>query len=135
MGVLAVILGIIALLCALLGTFLFGTTGMIIAAALAAAACVLAFVKRKKDGKGGIAGIVIAVLSIVLAFSMNNTWSTAFKELHKKALEYKADSLWAQASEDTSGGIMGIISKLPRDEASIDALMKEMEDLNKLAGK
>jgi len=53
MGILGVILGIAAVVCALLGTFLFGTTGAIIAAVLAAAAIVLAFLKRKKDGKGG----------------------------------------------------------------------------------
>ena len=40
--------------------------------------------------------------------------------------------MWAQASEDTSGGLMGIISKLPKDEASLNALMEEMNELNKI---
>ena len=135
MGILGVILGIAAVVCALLGTFLFGTTGAIIAAVLAAAAIVLSFLKRKKDGKGGIVGIVIGVLAVILAFSMNSTWSNAFKELHKKAVEYKPDGLWAQVSEDTNNGLMGIIKNLPTDEATMNALVDEMNELNKLTEK
>ena len=132
MGILGVILGIAAVVCALLGTFLFGTTGAIIAAVLAAAAIVLALLKRKKDGKGGIAAIAIAVVAVILAFSMSSTWSNAFKELHKKAVEYKPDGLWAQVSEDTNNGLMGIIKNLPTDEATMNALVDEMNELNKL---
>ena len=50
-------------------------------------------------------------------------------------MEVKPDGLWAQASEDASGGLMGIINKLPQDEASLNALMEEMNELNKLTGK
>ena len=135
MGILGVILGIAAVVCALLGTFLFGTTGAIIAAVLAAAAIVLALLKRKKDGKGGIFAIVIAVLAVVLAISMSSTWSNAFNELHKKAVEMKPDGLWAQVSEDTNNGLMGIINKLPTDEATMNALVDEMNELNKLTEK
>ncbi len=135
MGILGVILGIAAVVCALLGTFLFGTTGAIIAAVLAAAAIVLALLKRKKDGKGGIAAIAIAVVAVILAFSMSSTWSNAFKELHKKAVEYKPDGLWAQVSEDTNNGLMGIIKNLPTDEATMNALVDEMNELNKLTEK
>ena len=135
MGILGVILGIAAVVCALLGTFLFGTTGAIIAAVLAAAAIVLALLKRKKDGKGGIAAIAIAVVAVILAFSMSSTWSNAFKELHKKAVEYKPDGLWAQVSEDTGNGLMGIIKNLPTDEATMNALVDEMNELNKLTEK
>lgn len=135
MGILGVILGIAAVVCALLGTLLFGTTGAIIAAVLAAAAIVLALLKRKKDGKGGIAAIAIAVVAVILAFSMSSTWSNAFKELHKKAVEYKPDGLWAQVSEDTNNGLMGIIKNLPTDEATMNALVDEMNELNKLTEK
>ena len=135
MGILGVILGIAAVVCALLGTFLFGTTGAIIAAVLAAAAIVLALLKRKKDGKGGIAAIAIAVVAVILAFSMSSTWSNVFKELHKKAVEYKPDGLWAQVSEDTNNGLMGIIKNLSTDEATMNALVDEMNELNKLTEK
>ena len=132
MGILAVVLGILAVLCALLATFLFGMTGGIIAAVLGAAAIVLGILKRKKEGKGGIAGIVIGVLSIIMAFSLASNWSNAFTELHKKALQYKPDGLWAQVSEETNNGIMGIISRIPTDEASLNALVEEMNELSKL---
>ena len=131
MGIFAVILGILALLCGLLGTMLFGSVGMIISLVLAAVAIVLALLKRKKDGKGGIPGIVICVIAIVTAVASNNTWSKAFTEIRKKALEYKPDSIWAQASEDVSHGLMGIIKNLPQDEASLNALVEEMNELNK----
>ena len=131
MGILAVVLGLLAIVCALLGTFLFGTTGAIIAAVLAVVAIALAFLKRKKDGKGGIAGIVIAVLAVILAFSLSSVWTRMFTELHNKALEVKPDGLWAQASENTDKGLMGIISNMPKDEASMNALVEEMNELNK----
>lgn len=135
MGILAVILAILAVLCALLATFLFGSSGAVVAAILAVAAIALAVFKRIKTKKGGIAGIVIGVLAIILAFSMNSTWSAAFKSMHEKALELKPEGLWAQASEDTSNGLMGIINKLPQDEASMNALIEEMNELNKIVEK
>lgn len=134
MGVLGVILGILAIVCAFIATFLFGTTGAIIAAVLAAAAIVLAVLKRKKDGKGGIAAIVIGTLAIILAFSMSSTWSKVFTELHTKAVKVKPDGLWAQVSEDASSGLVGIINKLPTDEASLNTLVEEMNELNNAIG-
>jgi len=131
MGVLAIVLGILAIVCALIATFLFGTTGVIIAAVLAVAAVALAFLKRKKDGKGGIAAIVIAVLAVILALSLSSVWSRTFTELHKKALEVKPDGLWAQVSEKTDGGLMGLISDMPKDEAFMNKLVEEINELNK----
>lgn len=63
---------------------------------------------------------------------MNNLWSSLFKELHNKAVETMPDGLWAQASDDVNGGLMGVISKIPTDEASMNALVEEMNELNKL---
>ena len=132
MGILAVIIAVLAVACALLATFLFGGTGAVVAAVVAAAAIILGFLKRKKDGKGGITAIVIGVLAIVLAFAMSGTWSNAFKELHDKAVDFKPDGIWAQASEDYNNGIMGIIKNLPTDEASLNKVVEEMNELNKL---
>ena len=131
MGVLAIVLGILAIVCALIATFLLGTTGVIIAAVLAVAAVALAFLKRKNDGKGGIAAIVIAVLEVILALSLSSVWSRTFTELHKKALEVKPDGLWAQVSEKTDGGLMGLISDMPKDEAFMNKLVEEINELNK----
>ena len=132
MGILGVILGILAVVCALLATFLFGVTGGIIAGVLAVVAIVLGILKRRKDRRGGIAAIVVAVLAIVLAFAMTTFSSRLFKEFHDKAVEYKPDGLWAQASVDNNGGLMGIVKNLPQDEASLKALTDEINELNKL---
>ena len=132
MGIFGVILGILAVGCAFFATLLFGTAGLIAAIVLALVAAALGILKRKNDKKGGIAAIVIAVLAIVLAVSMNGFWSSGFSELHKKALEYKPDGLWAKVTENNNGGLMGIISNLPGDEASINALVDEMNELNKM---
>ena len=134
MGILAVILGILAVACAVIATFLFGTVGGVVAGVLGAVAIALSVLKIKKEGKGGKAGIISGVLAIILAFMLTGTWSKAFTELHRKALEVKPDGLWAQASENANGGLMGIISKLPQDEASMNAFIDEMNELNKTAG-
>lgn len=91
MGILAVILGILAVACAVVATFLFGTVGGVVAGALGVVAIVLSVLKRKKDKKGGIAGIIIGALAIILALALAGMWSNAFTELHKKALEVKPD--------------------------------------------
>ena len=134
MGILAVILGILAVVCAIIATFLFGTGGGVVAGLLAVGAIVLGVLKRRKDKKGGIAAIVIGVLAIIMAFGLTNVWSGVFSELHNKAVEYKPDGLWAQVSENTNGGMIGIISKLPTDEGSMNALIDEMNELIKLTG-
>ena len=134
MGILAVILGILAVVCAIIATFLFGTGGGVVAGLLAVGAIVLGVLKRRKDKKGGIAAIVIGVLAIIMAFGLTNVWSGVFSGLHNKAVEYKPDGLWAPVSENTNGGMIGIISKLPTDEGSMNALIDEMNELNKLTG-
>lgn len=132
MGILAVILGILALLCAVLGTMLFGTMGCIISVVLAAAAIVLAILNRNRKQKGGIGTIVVSAIALITAFTMNGMWSSGFKAAHEKAVTLKPDGLWAQVSEDTSGGLMGIIQRLPKDEASLNALNEELDELNRL---
>ena len=134
MGILAVILGILAIACAVLGTFMFGTIGGIAAEVLAAAAVVLGILKRKKDRKGGIASIVIGALAIILTVVMMDVSSNIFKTLHEKAVELKPDGLWAQVSEDVHGGMMELACRLPKDQASLDALLKEMQELEQMSG-
>ncbi len=132
MGIAAVILGLLAMVCAVFATALFGITGGIIAGVLAVIAIVLGIVKRNKEGKGGISGIVIGALAVILAITMTSVWSEGFKQLHDKAVKYKPDGLWAQVSEDTNSGLFGIVNKLPRDEADLQAFVDEMNELNKL---
>lgn len=134
MGIFAIILGIVAVLCALFATFLFGTTGIFITLGLAVIAIVLAILKRKRDGKGGIPGIVISVLAIILAICMANVWHTGFQELHKKAVELMPESFWAQVTTETNSGMMGLFQQMPKDEASLQKMIDEMNELNKMTG-
>ncbi len=129
MGILAVVLGLVAIVCAIFVSLLLGTTGGIIAGVLGVGAVVLGLLKRKKSGKGGIGGIVVGVLAVIMAFSMTNLWSGMFTMLHDKAVELKPDGMWATVTEDARGGLMGIFKKLPGDEASLNALMDEMNEL------
>ncbi len=131
MGIGGVILGILAIGCAFLATFLFGTTGGIIAGVLGAAAVVLGILKRKKDKKGGIAAMIIGAVAIVMAIVMVGAVSNMFSQLHAKALEYKPDGLWAKA-DNYNGGVWGLINNLPRDEATLNALLDEMNELNSM---
>ena len=136
MGILAVLLGIVAAACVLMATFLFGTTGGIVAGVLAAAAIVLGFVKRKKDGRGGVPGIVVGALALLMAFSLTSVWSMTFRTLHETAVQYKPDGLWAQVTESFDSGVTGIMKRLPsQDESTIKALTDEMNELNALAAK
>ncbi len=123
------------MLCALLATFLFGSTGGVITAIVAVVAIALAVFRRVKTKKGGIAAIVISVLAIILSIAMTNTTATMFKMLHEKAVEFKPDGLWAQVSEDYNSGMMGIVRNLPKDQATLNALVDEMNELNKIVEK
>ena len=133
MGIIGVILGIIAILSGLLATFIFGTTGLIITLVLAAAAIALGIIKRVRSNKGGIPAIVIGVLALLIGFGANSFWGTMFHELHDRAVEYMPDGLWAQYTEDYTHGIMGILSNLPTDEASLNKVIDEMNQLAKLS--
>ena len=131
MGVVGVIIGIVGILCALMSTFLYGYIGCIVSVVIAIAAIVLGILKRKNAKKGGIAAIVTGAVALLLAIVMTSAWSSVFTKLHEAAMTYKPDGLWAKISEDTSKGLMGMIKDLPTDEASLQAYVDEMNELNK----
>ena len=109
-----------------------GTCYYILVIACDVLAISLGILKRRKEQKGGIAAIVNAVLAVIMALGLNSLWSNVFKEVHNKAVECKPDGLWAQASEDTNSGLVSIIKKLSRDEANVNALVEELNELDKL---
>ena len=78
---------------------------------------------------------MISVLAVILAIAMTNATATMFKTLHEKAVEFKPDGLWAQVSENYNSGMMGLIKNMPKDEASLNALVEEMNELNKIVEK
>ena len=50
----------------------------------------------------------------------------------KTAAELKPDGLWAQISMDTNGGLIGVAKSLPQDEATLNQLMDEMNQLSQM---
>ena len=121
-----------ALAAAVVATLAFGTYGAICAGVLAVLAILFGILKRRKAQKGGIFPIVLAVLAIILTLVMNSFWSGMFTEMHEKAMKYKPDGLWAAATEDTKSGLVGILSQMPQDEAGVNALIDEMNELNQI---
>lgn len=132
MGIAIVILGILSLVISVLGTFLFGNLGAIFAGMLAAAAIAVGFLRIRKQGKGGIGafGILSGVIAVCLALLVSRGMTGALTELHTKALEAKPDGLWVQVAEQTDDGFLGMISRMPKDEANLQLLMDELNELN-----
>ena len=138
MGVLSVVLAILALLVSFFGVVLYGNIAGYIAIALAVVAGVLGFMKRKKDGKGGIPAIVIGVLAIILAFSLIGTTETLVKQLKDEIIKSTGDKYqMTQKYVDkakTDNGFMGFITSMLADVAPEDReqLEKELSDVAKL---
>ena len=132
MGVIAVIFALLALVAAVMGTFLVGNAGAVIAAVLGVVAVALGAFKRIRSRKGGIAPILIAMIAVIVAFSMAGSFSTTFRKLHEKALEVKPDGLWAQVSVDTNGGLFGVAKSFAQDEATMNQFIQEMNELSQM---
>ena len=62
---------------------------------------------------------------------MTHTTSTMFKTPHEKAVEFKPNGLRAPVFEDCNNSMMGIVKKLPKDEATLNAPVEEMNEPNK----
>ena len=135
MGILGVVLAILGLVVAFFGPILFGDIAAIIAIALGVLAGVLGILKRKKDGKGGIAAIVIGILAIILAVTMMTSTQNLMKGLKDEMVKASGDKYKIArkyASEaDTNSGIFGLITsminKAPEEER--DQLQKELSDV------
>ena len=135
MGILGVVLAIIGLLIGFIGTVLFGKIAAIIAIVLGVLAGVLGILKRKKEGKGGIAAIVIGILAIILAFIMMTSTQTLVKTLKDEMIKASGDKYQIARKyadqADTDSGFYGFVSSLilkaPEEEQ--DQLQKELSDV------
>ena len=138
MGIASVLLAILAVLVAIFGVLFFGNVAGYIAIALAVIAGVLGFLKRRKENKGGIAGIVIGVLAIVIGFSMIGTTEAMMKQLKDEMIKssgekYKVARKYAEKAE-TNGGVYGFINSMLSkvEDADKEQLEKELSDLSAL---
>ena len=138
MGILGVVLAILGLVVAFIGPLIFGNVAAIIAIVLGVAAGVLGILKRKKEGKGGIAAIVTGILAIILAVIMMTSTQSLVKTLKDEMVEasgekYQIARKYA-GEADTNSGFFGFLSsmllKAPEEER--DQLQKEVGDVLQL---
>ena len=140
MGVASVILAILAVICGFLGPVLFGTTGVIVACVLGVIAGVLGFLKRKKEGKGGVAGIVIAVIGIIIAVVMisptREMVTTLKSEMQKNAGDKYLVARKYVDKADVNSGFMGFVYSMlanveEGDKAQLEQELKDIAALVK----
>jgi Flp pilus assembly protein protease CpaA len=125
--VLGILLALLGIGIALLFTFLTGVIGGGIALLLGVLAVVLG-VKARKGGKG-IGAIVLGVIAIVLALLMTFSSIATFSAMRSEAEKAKPGSLIAKYTDKPYLGVVGILMNLPTDEASVEELMNEINEL------
>lgn len=129
--VLGIVLGILGIIIGLLLTFFAGVIAGGLAILLGILAIALGVSARKKSGKG-MGAIVMGVIAVLLAVFMTVNTINTFKAMHDAAEKAKPDSLVAKYCENPYFGAIGIIASIPQDEASLEALMQELEELQAL---
>ena len=128
--VLAIVLGIIGIVAALLLCLLAGIIGGAIAGAFGLAALLIG-ISSRKYGKG-MGGIVTGVIAILLAVALTSASVNVYRDLQKKAEATGIAPLMSKYLNKPELGIVGLILNIPKDEASLDDLSKELDALNKL---
>lgn len=129
--VLGIVLAILAILIALFMTLLTGVIGGGIALVLGVLAIVIGILGKKKGGKG-VGAIVLGVIAVVMAIAMTLSSVNMLKALKVTAEKAKPGALIAQYCDDPYFGLAGIVAKMPKDQAGMEELMKELEELQAL---
>ncbi|MBR6119397.1 MAG: hypothetical protein IKQ04_03650 [Oscillospiraceae bacterium] len=130
--VLGVVLGFLGIAAAILLTFATGVIGGGIAVLLGVIGLILGIKTRKKGGKG-MGAIVVGVLCVIIAVILTFTTIAGMAGLRDKAKELKPDSIFAKYAESPYLGAIGIILNMPQDEASMEALQQELQQLQELS--
>lgn len=134
--VLGIVLGIIGLLLAIPCTLLFGLIGGIVAGVLGLIAILLGVLARSKGGKG-VGAIVTGILAVVLAVVMTSTSIGLVKTLQDIAKDHAdvAPHVSKYIGEaNPNMGFVGVVFNIPQDEASLQEILDELNELNKLDG-
>lgn len=129
--VLGIVLAILGILVALFLCLITGVIGGGIALVLGILAIVIGIMGKKKGGKG-VGAIVMGVVAVVMAIAMTISSVNMLKLLKTTAEKAKPGALIAQYCDDPYFGLAGIIAKMPKTEAGMEDLMKELEELQAL---
>lgn len=123
--ILAVVLGLLAVTASIFLIPISGVIGGGIALILGILALVLG-IKSRKGGRG-IPGILIGIVTIVMSVLLTVSTINALVALREEAKRQKPDSLVAQYMDKPYLGLMGVISSLPEDQATMEQFMAELE--------
>ena len=127
--ILGIVLAIIGIIIVLLLGFLLGAIAGGIALLLGIIAVLLGISARKQGAGGkGITAIVFGVIAIVTAVAMTLGTASLMKELKQQATEKNLKI--AQYMDKPYLGVMGILTGLPQDEASINEIFEQLNQLN-----
>lgn len=125
--VLGIVLGIFGILIALLLTFLTGAIGGGIAFILGIAAFLVGLSTKRNGGKG-VGAMVIGVVAVLMAAFMTISSIGIFSTIRNEAEKTKPGSLLAKSASNPYMGVVGLIANMPKDEASIEELMNEINE-------
>ncbi len=128
--VLGIFLGLLGIIIALLLSFVTGAVATGVAVLLGLIAILLG-VKARRGGKG-ISAIITGGIAIVLAVLMLVTTIGTFNVMRDKAASSGVAPLLAKYIDKPYLGLVGVIISLPQDEATLQELIDEMNQLNEL---
>ena len=144
MSVLGVVLAVVGIIAAFIGTVLFGWIGGAVAAAFGVIGVLLGFRARKNSEKQkGMGAIVTGIIAVVLAVVMIFTMQSAMKTIKDKLLEelekqggsgkFPTVAKYAE-SADTSTGFIGLVNSMAtkvteEDKSKFEEEIKNLTDL------
>lgn len=130
--VLGIVLGIFGVLIALFLTFLTGAIGGCVALLLGVLAFALGLSAKKKGGMG-VGAMIFGVIAVVMAIVMTVSSIGIFTTIRNEAEKTKPGSLIAKSASNPYLGVVGLIINMPKDEASIEELMNEINEFQAAA--
>ncbi len=129
--VLGIVLGILGILIGIVTPLVFGLIGGGIGLLLGIGAVLLG-IFASASGKR-TAAIILGALAILASIIMSVTSVNIMKELRVKAQESGIAPTIAEFCTNPYMGLIGVVTSMPQDEASLNKVMDEFNQLNNLA--
>ena len=124
-----ILFGILAILCGIGGSILFGVIGMAITVVFAVLAIIFG-VNAKKKGGSSAAGVITAILGIVFGLIGTIVMVVAGSELSKQAKEQNLP-IMSEYGESLTFGVVGFAMKIANTDFDLDQVKDELDKLNK----
>lgn len=131
--VLAIVLGLLGIVAAVLLILLAGVVGAVIAGLLGLAAILVGLAARK-SGRG-VGGITLGIIAILMSVFICTGVVSALSKARDVAKTIPEAPLVAKYLDNPNLGILGIALKVPRDEASMQELIDQLNYVNSIVDK